>query len=785
MKLLCFSSHNIWPFIDRTISVCFRDGRYLIKAPIGSWKSFLFFDGPVFGIYKYSERQMLSIKATEWWIKVCFEHDGKILVVIRDITRTKSGNDTVKSSLFVIENSIDEVEKFLDEYDIVEQEKDIVGDIMTKTKLQKIECKNETDVQTTIASFIPLQEVFLSTAMLLQWSDNVFELAPADRISLFKEIFGLMSIDSATDKINDERKTVSALVKSKKITDDVDTRLQNNLQAIIQAWSTLPSTYTDLYALLDELKLIADKISITWFTLDEKRDSVINTIHSSLTNEYNTIQQSLGALQSHQDHYLMLQKELQNTLQEWQTITKKIATIQESLQNNITEDITSQKNTREKKCDQWVTTLSGSRFTWSRQTFPTIWEQFQQLMQQWKLLAEQEKFLNATIQQLESKQLDDTTTLDSYSSQLASLQKDYDAKKKFECIKIDAECPFVEQINTWLFAWLKRNIEATEQTRNAYIEKIAQTNIASQIVQKQQELATIQEQLSTIKTNPLYLQHKDITQAKKEYDILVDEQYQLLRKEKELAHQITAHKEAQKTLLQFQEQAKFVEKTRLSLEEKIQTAQKNTSDEQISTLRQKWENITLSINTLSKIQQHLTRIQDLISQHKDNQRTIKSLEEKETLLNDLYRIFSKEIMIKVLEDALPFFAEYVNNLLAKMVSFTIHFQPKKTTSDKLELDITIRDHHGERLVKSLSGWQKAILRLAWILWVAQMTRAKQLFLDETINNIDQDTISHVADMLKDYTKMHDITIYLVTHSSQLQMMNIWDNTIHLTQTNEI
>jgi ABC-type lipoprotein export system ATPase subunit len=60
-----------------------------------------------------------------------------------------------------------------------------------------------------------------------------------------------------------------------------------------------------------------------------------------------------------------------------------------------------------------------------------------------------------------------------------------------------------------------------------------------------------------------------------------------------------------------------------------------------------------------------------------------------------------------------------------------------------------------------------------------MTRTKQLFLDETINNIDHETISQVADMLQDYTKMNDIAIYLVTHSGQLQAMDIWDKTIEL------
>ena len=60
-----------------------------------------------------------------------------------------------------------------------------------------------------------------------------------------------------------------------------------------------------------------------------------------------------------------------------------------------------------------------------------------------------------------------------------------------------------------------------------------------------------------------------------------------------------------------------------------------------------------------------------------------------------------------------------------------------------------------------------------------MTRTKQLFLDETINNIDHETISQVADMIQDYTKTTDISFYLITHSSQLQNMTIWDKSIHL------
>ena len=58
-----------------------------------------------------------------------------------------------------------------------------------------------------------------------------------------------------------------------------------------------------------------------------------------------------------------------------------------------------------------------------------------------------------------------------------------------------------------------------------------------------------------------------------------------------------------------------------------------------------------------------------------------------------------------------------------------------------------------------------------------MTNSSQLFLDETINNIDHNTISAVTDMLEDYLKTTKLDLYLVTHSPQLQDMQVWDERI--------
>lgn len=56
-----------------------------------------------------------------------------------------------------------------------------------------------------------------------------------------------------------------------------------------------------------------------------------------------------------------------------------------------------------------------------------------------------------------------------------------------------------------------------------------------------------------------------------------------------------------------------------------------------------------------------------------------------------------------------------------------------------------------------------------------------LFLDETINNLDSDTIAKVAEMIKNFikTKGDTFQFYVITHSPQIQDIDIWNNTIAL------
>ena len=99
LNLLAISYHNIGPFKDQTISLFFEQGNYLIKAPIGTGKSFLFFDGPTYALYKSSTRNILNIQSKTGVIKLLFEVDGQCYFIIRTLKQGKS-RDLTASQLF-------------------------------------------------------------------------------------------------------------------------------------------------------------------------------------------------------------------------------------------------------------------------------------------------------------------------------------------------------------------------------------------------------------------------------------------------------------------------------------------------------------------------------------------------------------------------------------------------------------------------------------------------------------------------------------------------------------
>jgi ABC-type lipoprotein export system ATPase subunit len=56
-----------------------------------------------------------------------------------------------------------------------------------------------------------------------------------------------------------------------------------------------------------------------------------------------------------------------------------------------------------------------------------------------------------------------------------------------------------------------------------------------------------------------------------------------------------------------------------------------------------------------------------------------------------------------------------------------------------------------------------------------------LFLDETINNFDDETVQQVSKLIEKFIKENEIKFYMITHNETLKNLPIWDDKITLQQ----
>lgn len=211
--------------------------------------------------------------------------------------------------------------------------------------------------------------------------------------------------------------------------------------------------------------------------------------------------------------------------------------------------------------------------------------------------------------------------------------------------------------------------------------------------------------------------------------------------------------------------------------------QKNQLEEQIAGLQveivkyqdQNWD---LQAQLVQRYEASYQGLQSIITDYKNLQVKIKALSEQNKILDNLYAILNKELLLFVLSEYLPILSDVVNSYLVNVVDYQISIRLLET-SEKLELETKILDEKGERDIKSLSGGQRAILKLVWMLAISSYMKTKLLFLDETINNIDNETVGKVSEMLTDFVKQREMKFYTITHNVEIQEMKIWDDIIEV------
>jgi len=848
MDLVAISYKNIWPFKDKLISIFFDNWKYLIKAPIGTWKSFLFFDGPMYGLYRYAARNMLNIASKEWFIKLLWDFEWEKFLLVRKLIKWKA-KDSCQSTLFKIDGLDDTSFKAKFEDKIISENIDI-QELLQDDKtinIEEIKFKNETDLQLHLGSFLEPREVFSSTVFLMQDNDNIFEMVPADRLNVLKNVFGLIGIDEAKEKIMEKKREIVAQIKANEDSSKYDVKLRRLIEEYLEGFEWLKAFWnermnTDDYAeFFNDMEMIKEKINANEFEINNfpvELNKILDGKIEIAKNEYNKILNQKENLiknkEEIQNQERLLNKERLEITSAIKIFEDKIKSLDENKVNEL------KKNKIKIQSDMdWINeevkkirledlrfrlqnlALTGQAPEWQMgieilddASIGDYYNLVQDLVSKWSLYRAQKDGLDAEIKNsevLKEKEIDrlkneiknleekktmrdeETKKLD---KSIEIFEKNMQSQEIFECEKIATNCPFIKIINKKTFDNLQEQKDKLYSEKELLEKKLKDENIDEKIKAessklkdfekeyknndgKSKEIKDIEDKIIFIKEFLNKIDYKNIWEKYREYQDMdknlkvIDREISSLEAEFNKLQEYKIEVEKNKVRIENIEEKLKVESEKL----KVESEKLKEIEEQIA--KSNYENLRKIEKINIQMKENIRDIGSLVEEFKKSKIHIKKLQEEEKILNNLYQIFSKELLLVVLQDSLPILNDIINSFLSQVVDYQINFDLNKSDSEKLELDIKILDDKGSRDVKSLSWWQRIILKMVRMLAISSYIRSPILFLDETINNLDADTVWKVADMLEDFVKSRNMKFFVVTHSQQIQDMKIWDQIISI------
>jgi len=402
--------------------------------------------------------------------------------------------------------------------------------------------------------------------------------------------------------------------------------------------------------------------------------------------------------------------------------------------------------------------------------------------------------------------------------QIWNLDQTISSQETFFCQKIDWNCPFVRDINKQAFVWLdnqknilQKNLEILQKKANDLDfenkkkdleNKISDLNFqfnlkedvfiwksdiniddSNQITIIENENRKLYETINVIRTFLSDIDFKLWQQKLQDMNLLrnnIDNIDNDIRNEEKKSENIENIK---KQISEMEGQNINIVEQNINLEKEVDKLSDNIFY-QIKIKQElydpNWENIKKHSMEILKI---IENINNLISENKSKQLEIKQIWEELGRVSDLYDIFNQDLLLIAIQQNISILTQYLNWYLGFVVDYQIDMQITQNTDSKweieMEFEIVINDKNGKREIKSLSGGQKVILKLAWMMAICSMTKSKMLRMDETINNLDPDTISSVTEMLEDFIKQRNLKFIVVTHSEQIQQMTIWDRLVEL------
>ena len=854
INLIVAYYENIWPFKDTCCSLIFDEWKYLIKAPIGSGKSFLFFDAPRYALYKDSSRNMLNLQSKSGEISLVFDVDWVYYLVKRILKHTSAGNDSCSSQLFTIDYSWENLLKDIKNLTWNSEILQWWGNIIEKFEkenwkswtLEEVTFKNETDLQTSLEAFLPPKEVFLSTVFLLQDADNIFEMRPADRLIVLKNVFNLLWIDDAKEKVQEKKKEVWYKLKALQDHSLQDNKLRANLKSL---WNNIKTLELDnelknILSVNDEffenIEWFFDQISLNDFSLTwldyspfEKTENLIQTKMDAvikLDAQLSEFQSQVSALNYQKSQISSdinaakvnisdLQKRIENIdAKKWDELKeKKIWLYQkwESLSLNakysdlvplvefwnngassIVDDFEKLENPKDLKSAFDILQIIISWWKSLKLSIDSANSELKYIDSQEKARKMNHDNEVEKLKDLKSRK-DDEIKLQ--QTRIEELDKMWAENSDFDCPDLCKKCPHINAIN-------KQQYEQYSQQK----EKLIQTLETMKSDYEKQDFDNKIKELESQK-NPEWWDLKvDLEKKIKEQTKFSDSLREYLMKiwfaewEKSYREWESIQREIQwidKQLFQREEESKNLDKykqDKVAAETSLQHLEKSLQeqDKMIDDLNVKiqWVKSEKEKSNSSKLQeqqneikqifQTISQIDQLVEDSVNNKNLTKQLQEDEKKLTRLYSILSKEIVFLALDDYLPVLSDVINNYLSQCVDYTLKMQIDEN-GDKLELNVKVIDSKWEREVKSLSGGQRTVLKLVWMLAVSSYLHTPLLFLDETINNLDIDTVWKVSEMINNFVKQRTMKFYTVTHNKEIQDMQIWDDVIEVNQVEKL
>ena len=824
LDLLAVSYWNIGPFRDQKKALFFHKGKYLIKAPIWSGKSFLFFDGPSYALYKNAGRNLLNIQSKIGMIKLLFSYNDQVFLIKRTLKKGKS-KDSCASQLFELAQTPSELEEKMKGFKILHDNLDLEDFLQTAgVQLQEMNFKNESDLQANLDSFLPPQAVFKSTVVLLQDAPNVFNL---------------MSIDETKEVVKEKRNEVKYQIKAYEDTSLVQEKLKSWLKTLIETWKSieeeenLKAEILPAKSAFEELEMLIDKLGIDQFELDEEIGKVIDPMKSVIIYYQEQNQQKKSQISAFLTQKTEVDKQIfgiKLEIEKGQNRCKEIECLLEKVSLEAISQLRNEKvllQAQQMELEKWAFTEQIQQF-WQnycqkfdleeKSDFGLLQNQMavQSLIALGKNLKSWSELLTQQVENLKSKaQTDEIRIKDQikslierqqfYTQQLESLKQKilaFDAateeSARFECEKIGTSCPFIKAIN-------RQHFEKREQEKQKILTEEHDLNVRIQAENLDQKLQILQQELENLKSWANVAEQMQIIITKQKEN---EDKIQILRTfltkidfkkleefagkykeltikianlEKELSNQEMLANQAQ-TYQQEKAQLQWVISSQQTQITQLEI-QKNQLEAQIAVLQDEIvkyqdQNWALQAQLVQRYEASYQGLQSIITDYKNLQVKIKALSEQNKILDNLYAILNKELLLFVLSEYLPILSDVVNSYLVNVVDYQISIRLLET-SEKLELETKILDEKGERDIKSLSGGQRAILKLVWMLAISSYMKTKLLFLDETINNIDNETVGKVSEMLTDFVKQREMKFYTITHNVEIQEMKIWDDIIEV------